>query len=83
MLKKNECYKEFYLKNGKLFRKNKFKLPSRFTHCAYKVVRVIDGVGLFLEDHLQRLLKLFHLLYIYRKINIKEISNYIFALIYA
>jgi branched-chain amino acid aminotransferase len=83
MLKKNECNKEFYLKNGKLFSKNRFELPSRFTYCVYEVVRVTDGVALFLEDHLQRLFKSVQLLSISRKLNIQEISNSIITLINA
>jgi branched-chain amino acid aminotransferase len=81
MLKRNECYREFYLKNGKLFRKSKFKLPYRYTFCVYEVVRVIDGVALFLEDHLKRLLKSLQLLSVSQQINIQEIGNFIITLI--
>jgi len=46
---------EFFLHNGQTFQKVNFNLPLLYDVCIYEVVRVIDGVILFVEDHVDRL----------------------------
>ncbi|MGC8804127.1 MAG: aminotransferase class IV [Bacteroidales bacterium] len=45
----------FFLKDGNTFEKKDFYLPILFDTCIYEVVRVIEGVVLFAEDHVNRL----------------------------
>lgn len=50
----------FFLKDGNTFEKLDFNLPLLFDICIYEVVRVIDGVVLFAEDHVNRLIASLH-----------------------
>ncbi|MCX7985961.1 MAG: aminotransferase class IV [Bacteroidales bacterium] len=45
----------FFVRNGFMFEKAHFNLPKHFDTCIYEVLRIINGVVLFAEDHLQRL----------------------------
>lgn len=52
----SECYRNLFIKNNKIFNTEEFKdeyLNKGKT--LYEVIRIIDGVPLFLEDHLDRL----------------------------
>lgn len=53
-----ECLGKYYMHNGKLQESSLFDTSFlSSSHYIYEVFRVIDGVALFLEDHLQRLKK--------------------------
>lgn len=52
----SECYRNLFIKNGQIFNAEDFKdeyLNKGKT--LYEVIRIIDGIPLFLEDHLERL----------------------------
>ena len=53
---KSEAIKEFYIVNGELESATNTKFFENITKPPkYEVIRVIDGVPLFLEDHLKRM----------------------------
>ena len=53
---KSEAIKEFYIVNGELESATNTKFFEKITKPPiYEVIRVIDGVPLFLEDHLKRM----------------------------
>lgn len=49
------CYNEWYVLNGNIYSSENFELPSKSDLVLYEVIRVIDGIPLFLEDHIERL----------------------------
>jgi len=52
----SECYRNLFIKNGHIF--NTFKFDDEYLtkgKTLYEVIRIIDGIPLFLEDHLDRL----------------------------
>ncbi|MEA4826390.1 aminotransferase class IV [Clostridium sp. JNZ J1-5] len=52
----SECYSERFICNGNVMECNEFK--DSFLHkgkSLYEVIRIVEGVPLFLEDHLKRL----------------------------
>lgn len=49
------CLNDWFVLNGNIFNSENFKLPSKSDLVLYEVIRVIDGVPLFLEDHIERL----------------------------
>jgi branched-chain amino acid aminotransferase len=51
-----KCYNDWFVLNGNIFRSENFKMPEEPEFVLYEVLRVIDGVPIFLEDHLERLI---------------------------
>ena len=50
----NSCFRQYFIKNGMVISQSIFKLPINFDSCIYEVIRIINGVPLFLEDHINR-----------------------------
>jgi branched-chain amino acid aminotransferase len=50
------CFNDWFVLNGNIFSAANFKLPEFSEIVLYEVIRVIDGVPIFLEDHLERLI---------------------------
>lgn len=79
---KNEAQRSYYLVNGKEYMtsdSSQFDLIN--SPYVYEVIRVIDGVSLFEEGHIQRLKKSIESLDFNMKIEEEEISNQIKKLI--
>jgi len=72
----NEIAKNFFLLNGKILPSNEFKQEETTLYPSfYEVIRVINEVPLFFEEHIQRLVKSLELLSFnlpYNKATIKE-----------
>lgn len=83
-MKKNtkEAHQKYFLINGQILDTTKFN-PSDITKTTtvYEVIRVIDGIALFAEEHLQRLNKSLVLLGHEPKLNEKMILQEIYKLI--
>lgn len=60
-LKMEQCFREYFLKNRVCLKKENFNIPVFFDFFIYEVLRVQNGVALFLEDHLERLKNSFYL----------------------
>ncbi len=50
----NTCFRPLFVKNAEVFERKYFKLPCDFDRCIYEVIRVMQGMPLFLDDHLNR-----------------------------
>ncbi|SES85871.1 branched-chain amino acid aminotransferase [Natronincola peptidivorans] len=77
-----EVHRDFFLMNGKMIAAEEFN-PEAITKTTsvYEVIRIIDGVPLFLEEHMERLNKSFHLLGFDYTIDEKNIEKEIHQLI--
>jgi len=52
----NECFQKVFLLDGKSFPCNEFRSDLVYDHMSiYEVIRIIDGVPLFQDDHFDRL----------------------------
>lgn len=52
----SECYSELFIKNSEILKKVEFKDEDIIDGTSlYEVIRIIDGIPLFLERHLERL----------------------------
>ena len=49
------CLNDWFVLNGNIFSALNFKLPEFSEIVLYEVLRVIDGVPIFVEDHHERL----------------------------
>lgn len=55
---KKEITEEYFIQNGIVINKNSRKLSfDKVNNIIYEVIRVIDGVPLFMEEHMERLSK--------------------------
>ena len=51
----DNCLHNKYIFNNNIFPSSEFRLPLLYDFCIYEVIRVIDGIPLFIEDHNDRL----------------------------
>jgi branched-chain amino acid aminotransferase len=51
----NESFRNFFIGDGKPTLSTEFSIPESFSFCVYEVLRVVDGVPLFFNDHKNRL----------------------------
>lgn len=77
----NECFADWFLVNNVVVSKEEFYLPNNFEFLIYEVIRVIDGIPLFLEDHLERLSESFKLKVSEKLIDDKQITKELKSLI--
>jgi branched-chain amino acid aminotransferase len=71
----NECFANWFIQNNKILSKEEFVLPAKFNFSVYEVIRIINGIPLFLEDHLQRLNDSLKLKGISKRIKFEELRD--------
>ncbi len=71
----NECFANWFIQNNKILSKEEFVLPVNFDFSVYEVIRIINGIPLFLEDHLERLNDSLKLKGISKRIKFEELRN--------
>lgn len=74
------CLNNYYIFNGNLEPTENFKLPVGGKQI-YEVIRIIDNVPLFLEEHMERLKKSLSIVNLSSKYSIKVINDSIIKLI--
>ncbi|SDJ92687.1 aminotransferase class IV [Natronincola ferrireducens] len=77
-----EIHKNYFIKNGSVLSVNKFSADDiTKTTSIYEVIRIIQGVPLFLEEHLDRLNQSFRLLNYNFYIDPKDLEKEIYRLV--
>lgn len=80
--KQKEIAKDYFLYNKEVFSSKKFNIEETTIYpSVYEVIRVIEGVPLFFEEHIERLWASIKLLGYSQPYNNKTIKNYIFDLL--
>jgi branched-chain amino acid aminotransferase len=75
------CFNDWFVLNGNVFSSKNFKLPKKAELAIYEVLRVIEGVPLFFEDHRERLFNSAKLKNVQKKLDEKAIISDINSLI--
>jgi branched-chain amino acid aminotransferase len=78
----NECYHNSFVADGKVQLKTDFLLPLKFSSCVYEVLRIVDGIPLFIEEHQKRLDDSLEKLQLVSKFSISNFLNDILLLIH-
>jgi branched-chain amino acid aminotransferase len=80
----NECLGQRYVCNGKLTKASLFDNSFLYgPDYVYEVFRVIDGIALFLEDHLERFMQTCRLAGIVQPTPVDEINHWVYQLVEA
>lgn len=78
----SECYNNYFIKNAEVLSKDEFKDKNISEGTSlYEVIRVIEGVPLFLDRHLKRLNNSATLIHKHLWLNTNDIRNKLFKLI--
>lgn len=77
-----KCIEKFYITDGVLYEADTFEKNNKFDGVTlYEVIRVIDGVPLFLEEHLERMENTCRLTGIKMKFKKEDIKKHLIKLI--
>lgn len=78
----SECYGDYFIKNGEIIKKEEFQDKNISEGVSlYEVIRVIDGVPIFLDMHLRRLSNSANIINRTIWMNTEDLKNELFKLI--